>query len=92
VDRGLETLRLALPAVITTDLRLNTPRYIALPNIMKARQKPIEVKTLEELGILPLSYTTTLSVTTPPARRTGQSLASAAEVVSVLRNVGALNL
>ncbi|SRR5579883_1154986 len=92
VDRGLETLQLALPAVITADLRLNTPRYIALPNIMKARQKPIEAKSLEELSVSTPAYKTILKVFAPPARRMGQSLSSAEELVSVLRNAGVLNL
>ena len=66
VDGGLETLALTLPAVVTTDLRLNEPRYASLPNIMKARKKPIETLTPADLGVDPAPRLTTLKVAEPP--------------------------
>ena len=86
VDGGLETLNLTLPAVITTDLRLNEPRYASLPNIMKAKRKPLVVKTPDELGV-PLSSTLTLLKVEPPAeRQAGIKVASVDELVDKLKN------
>lgn len=71
VDGGLETLRMALPAVLTTDLRLNQPRYASLPNIMKAKQKPLEVLTPGDLGIDLTPRLQTMSIMEPPSRKAG---------------------
>ena len=86
VDGGLETLRLGLPAVITTDLRLNEPRYASLPNIMKAKKKPIDEKTAADLGVDLTPRLKVLKVAAPPARRGGVKLASVGELVEKLRN------
>ena len=86
VDGGLETLALKLPAVITTDLRLNTPRYASLPNIMKAKKKPIAVMKAAELGIDITPRLTTLHVDEPPKRKGGIKVASVADLVAKLRN------
>ncbi len=85
VDGGLETVALNLPAVITTDLRLNEPRYASLPNIMKARKKPIANMKPEELGVDPAPRLTLLKVAEPPKRKAGQKVASVAELVQRLR-------
>jgi electron transfer flavoprotein beta subunit len=86
VDGGHETLRLRLPAVVTTDLRLNQPRYASLPNIMKARKKPIDVRNADDLGLDLSPRLTVVKVSDPPARRRGIRVASAAELVDRLRN------
>jgi electron transfer flavoprotein beta subunit len=86
VDGGLETLALSLPAIITTDLRLNEPRYASLPNIMKARKKPIETIKPADLGVDPTPRLTVLSVAEPPKRQAGQKVGSVAELVAKLRN------
>jgi electron transfer flavoprotein beta subunit len=86
VDGGLETLALSLPAIITTDLRLNEPRYASLPNIMKARKKPIENVKPADLGVDPTPRLTVLSVAEPPKRLAGQKVGSVAELVAKLRN------
>ena len=85
VDGGLETVALSLPAVVTTDLRLNEPRYASLPNIMKARKKPIETLKPTDLGVDPTPRLTVLRVTEPPKRRAGQKVASVADLVMKLR-------
>ncbi|MBI3499410.1 MAG: electron transfer flavoprotein subunit beta/FixA family protein [Proteobacteria bacterium] len=85
VDGGLETVSLVLPAVITTDLRLNEPRYASLPNIMKAKKKPIEQLTPEALGVDPKPRLKTLKVDEPPKRKAGAKVASVAELVAKLR-------
>ena len=85
VDGGLETVALSLPAVVTTDLRLNEPRYASLPNIMKARKKPIETLKPVDLGVDPTPRLTVLRVTEPPKRRAGQKVASVADLVMKLR-------
>ncbi len=85
VDGGLETVSLTLPAVITTDLRLNTPRYASLPNIMKAKRKPIETLTPEALGVDITPRLVTLKVSSPPKRHAGAKVADIAELVSKLR-------
>ncbi len=85
VDGGLETVALTLPAVVTTDLRLNEPRYASLPNIRKARKKPIETMKPADLGVDPTPRLTVLRVTEPPKRRAGQKVGSVAELVMKLR-------
>ncbi|MGB1539496.1 MAG: electron transfer flavoprotein subunit beta/FixA family protein, partial [Rickettsiales bacterium] len=86
VDGGLTTVALKLPAVITTDLRLNEPRYAALPNIMKARAKPLDVKPLEELGVDVKPSITLLKAEEPPKRSGGVKVADVAELVDKLKN------
>ena len=86
VDGGLETVALKLPAVVTTDLRLNEPRYASLPNIMKAKKKPIEQITPDALGVDPKPRLQTLKVAEPPKRLAGKKLGSVAELVDKLRN------
>ncbi len=86
VDGGLEVLAVKLPAVVTTDLRLNEPRYASLPNIMKAKKKPIEQMTPEELGVDPAPRLKLLKVVEPPKRQAGIKVASAAELVDKLKN------
>jgi electron transfer flavoprotein beta subunit len=86
VDGGLETLSLALPAVITTDLRLNEPRYVTLPNIMKAKKKPLETVTPAELGVDAAPRLKTLKVVEPPARSAGVIVPDVAALVDKLKN------
>ena len=86
IDGGLETLRLALPAIVTTDLRLNEPRYASLPNIMKAKKKPIDEKTPEELGVDLATRLMVLKVVEPKGQRSGKRVASVAELVDKLKN------
>lgn len=86
VDGGLETLLLNRPAVITTDLRLNEPRYASLPNIMKAKKKPIDEKTLEELGIDTAQRLTVQNTAEPATREAGVRVESVAELVEKLKN------
>jgi len=86
VDGGLETVKLTLPAVITTDLRLNEPRYASLPNIMKAKKKPIEQLTPEALGVDPAPRLTVLKVEEPPKRSAGKKVGSIAELVDKLKH------
>ncbi len=90
VDGGTETLRLALPAVITTDLRLNEPRYASLPNIMKAKKKPLDETTPEALGVDIAPRLQVLKVAEPPRRAGGVKFASAADLVAKLRETGVL--
>lgn len=85
VDGGLETVSLKLPAIITTDLRLNEPRYASLPNIMKARKKPIETVKPADLGVDVTPRLTVLKVEEPPKRQAGKKVASVAELVDKLR-------
>ena len=86
VDGGLETVALKLPSILTVDLRLNEPRYASLPNIMKAKRKPIDIMTPEDLGVDMTPRVVVLSVTEPPARAAGVKVASVAELVEKLRN------
>jgi len=86
VDGGLETLRLKLPAVITTDLRLNEPRYPSLPNIMKAKKKPLDVKKPEDLGVDIAARLEVLKTTEPPARTAGVMVSDVSELVAKLKN------
>src|SRR6201984_3405074 len=85
VDGGLETVALSLPAVVTTDLRLNEPRYASLPNIMRARKKPIDHVKPADLGVDPAPRLTTLKVAEPPKRKAGVKVGSVAELVAKLR-------
>ncbi len=85
VDGGLETVALPLPAIVTADLRLNEPRYASLPNIMKARKKPIATVTPAELGVDPAPRLKVLKVVEPPKRQAGKKVASVAELVAKLR-------
>ncbi len=86
VDGGLETVALTLPAIVTADLRLNEPRYASLPNIMKARKKPIETMKPADLGVDPAPRLTTLKVVEPAKRQAGKKVGSVAELVEKLRN------
>jgi electron transfer flavoprotein beta subunit len=86
VDDGLQTVGLALPAIVTTDLRLNEPRYASLPNIMKAKKKPLETVTPEALGVSVASTSKTLKVEAPANRSAGIKVKSVAELVEKLKN------
>ena len=86
VDGGLETIEVNMPCVMTTDLRLNEPRYASLPNIMKAKKKPIDEKSPQDLGIDIAPRLKTLKVTEPPAREAGIKVESVAELVDKLHN------
>jgi electron transfer flavoprotein beta subunit len=86
VDGGLETLKLTLPAVITTDLRLNEPRYVTLPNIMKAKKKPLEVLKPADLGVDVTPRIKTLKVSEPPKRTAGIKVPDVETLVSKLKN------
>jgi len=86
IDGGLETVQLKLPAVVTTDLRLNEPRYASLPNIMKAKKKPIDEKTPEALGVDLAPRLKTLKVEEPPKRKAGIKVKTVQELVEKLRN------
>ena len=88
VDGGLQTVSLSLPAVVTTDLRLNQPRYASLPNIMKARKKPIAEKTPADYGVDAKPRLKVLEVREPEKRRSGARVASATELVAKLRQAG----
>jgi electron transfer flavoprotein beta subunit len=87
VDGGLETVKLKLPAVVTTDLRLNEPRYVTLPNIMKAKKKPLEVVKPADLGVDVAPRIKTLSVAEPAKRSAGIKVADVAALVDKLKNV-----
>jgi electron transfer flavoprotein beta subunit len=86
VDGGLETISLTLPAVITADLRLNEPRYVTLPNIMKAKKKPLDIVKPEELGVDISPRLKTLRVDEPPRRAAGIMVANVVELVEKLKN------
>ena len=86
VDGGLETIVMKLPAIVTTDLRLNEPRYATLPNIMKAKKKPLETTTPAALGVDVAPRLTTLRVVEPAKRKGGGKVADVAELISKLRN------
>ena len=85
VDGGLETIKVKLPAIVTTDLRLNEPRYASLPNIMKAKKKPIDAMSPADLGVDPAPRLTTVKVEEPPKREGGAKVADVAELVSKLK-------
>lgn len=86
IDGGLQTLRLKLPAVVTTDLRLNEPRYASLPNIMKAKKKPLETLTLDDVGVDTSPRVKLLGVAPPPERKGGIKVKSVDELIDKLRN------
>ena len=86
IDGGLETLTIKIPAVVTTDLRLNEPRYASLPNIMKAKKKPIDAKAVEEWGVDASPRLEILNVTAPPKREAGVMVENVAELVDKLQN------
>jgi electron transfer flavoprotein beta subunit len=86
IDGGLETIAIALPAVVTTDLRLNEPRYATLPNIMKAKKKPLETVKPADLGVDVAPRLTTLKVVEPAKRQAGIRVADVAELVAKLKN------
>ncbi|AGX88085.1 electron transfer flavoprotein subunit beta/FixA family protein [Candidatus Symbiobacter mobilis] len=85
IDGGLETLRMALPAVVTTDLRLNEPRYVTLPNLMRARKKPVQTIDAAELGVDVRPRLQTMAVTEPPVRKAGVQVHDVATLVAKLR-------
>jgi electron transfer flavoprotein beta subunit len=91
VDGGLETLKLALPLVVTTDLRLNEPRYPSLPNIMKAKKKPLDLKKPADYGVDISPRLNVLKTVEPPGRKAGVKVANAAELIAKLKEVGALS-
>jgi electron transfer flavoprotein beta subunit len=86
VDGGLETLRLNLPAVVTTDLRLNEPRYASLPNIMKAKKKPLDIKRPADFGVEIVPRLKVLKTAEPPGRKSGVKVGSVGELVARLKN------
>jgi len=88
IDGGLETVKLALPAIVTTDLRLNEPRYASLPNIMKARQKPLETKKPEDFGVDAEPRLKTVHVAEPPMRQAGIKVGSVDELAAKIKELG----
>ena len=88
VDGGLQTVKLAMPAIVTTDLRLNEPRYASLPNIMKAKQKPLSVKTAADYGVDLTPRLKTIKVEEPAVRQAGVKVADVAELVGKLKTLG----
>jgi electron transfer flavoprotein beta subunit len=86
IDGGLQTVRLKMPMIVTTDLRLNQPRYASLPNIMKAKKKPLEEKTVEDLGVDATPRLKVLSIGEPPKRQAGQKVGSIPELIDKLKN------
>ncbi|MDB3888916.1 electron transfer flavoprotein subunit beta/FixA family protein [Candidatus Pelagibacter sp.] len=86
VDEGLETIEVNLPAIVTCDLRLNEPRYASLPNIMKAKKKPLETLTVADLGVDTTPRVQQIKVEEPPKRKAGIKVANVAELVSKLKN------
>jgi len=86
IDGGLQTVQLKLPAVVTTDLRLNEPRYASLPNIMKAKKKQLDVYSPEDLGVAVTAHVRTVKVAPPPERKAGIKVGSVEELVEKLRN------
>jgi len=86
VDEGLETIEVNLPAIVTCDLRLNEPRYASLPNIMKAKKKPLEILTVTDLGVDTTPRVQQIKVEEPPKRKAGIKVASVAELVNKLKN------
>ena len=88
IDGGLETVKLALPAIVTTDLRLNEPRYASLPNIMKAKSKPLATKTAGDYGVDITPRLKTLNVTEPPVRSAGIKVADVDALVAKLKEMG----
>src|SRR5438105_9284810 len=90
VDGGLQTVKLKAPAIVTTDLRLNEPRYASLPNIMKAKKKPIDEKTPADYGVDVAPRLKVLKTTEPGGRKAGVKVKSAGELVAKLREAGVI--
>tara|TARA_R100001244_G_scaffold6593_23_gene8118 strand:- start:2420 stop:3166 length:747 start_codon:yes stop_codon:yes gene_type:complete len=90
IDGGLQTVKLNLPAVVTTDLRLNEPRYASLPNIMKAKKKPMDEKTPADYGVDIIPRLTTTNVSEPPVRQAGEKVEDVDALVAKLKAVGAI--
>jgi len=90
VDGGLQTVGLDMPAIVTTDLRLNEPRYASLPNIMKAKKKPIDMKDVGDYGVDVAPRLTVVKVTEPPVREAGEKVEDVATLVSKLKAKGAI--
>ena len=90
IDGGLQTVKLSLPAVVTTDLRLNEPRYASLPNIMKAKKKPMDEKTPADYGVDITKRLTTTNVSEPPVRQAGEKVEDVDALVAKLKAVGAI--
>ena len=88
IDGGIETVRLKIPAIVTTDLRLNTPRHVSLPNIMKAKSKPLVVKAPQDYGVDVAPRLLTLEVREPPSRKAGIKVANVDELVAKLKSLG----
>ena len=86
VDEGLETIQVNIPAIVTCDLRLNEPRYASLPNIMKAKKKPLEVLSASDLNVETTPRVQLIKVEEPPKRKAGIKVASVAELVNKLKN------
>ena len=86
VDSGLQVVSMPLPAIITADLRLNEPRYASLPNIMKAKKKPIDTMTPSDLGVDAAPRLATVTVSEPPARAAGVVVGSVGELIDKLKN------
>jgi len=86
IDGGLQTISLNLPAIVTTDLRLNEPRYASLPNIMKAKKKPLDIKEIGDYGVDIAPRLTVLKVTEPPSREAGVMVESVSDLVDKLKN------
>ena len=86
VDGGLQTIKIKMPAIVTVDLRLNEPRYASLPNIMKAKKKPLEILTATDLGVDTTPRVQQIKVEEPPKRKAGIKVASVAELVNKLKN------
>ena len=91
IDGGLETVKLSLPAIVTTDLRLNEPRYASLPNIMKAKKKPLDEKTPADYGVDVTPRLQILKTTEPEARKAGEIVGSVDELVEKLKEAGAVS-
>ena len=90
IDGGLQTVALSLPAVVTTDLRLNEPRYASLPNIMKAKKKPLDEKTPADYGVDVAPRLTIVKTEEPSARKAGEIVGSVDDLVSKLKEAGAV--
>ena len=90
VDGGLQTIKVNMPCVVTTDLRLNEPRYASLPNIMKAKKKPLDIKKPEDLGVAVAPRLKVLKTVEPPPRKSGVKVKSVAELVANLKTAGVI--
>ncbi|MEE4288712.1 MAG: electron transfer flavoprotein subunit beta/FixA family protein, partial [Erythrobacter sp.] len=88
IDGGLETVKLTAPAIVTTDLRLNEPRYASLPNIMKAKKKPLDTKTPADFGVDITPRLTTTKVAEPPVRQAGEKVEDVAALVEKIKALG----